>query len=71
MSNYPPGVSGNEYEIQGADEEVESEYLCSHCEIKRMGIIYIYHGERWFICNECDFHTDIFDSEVFIDEDNQ
>jgi len=28
MSNYPPGVTGNEYEIAGPDAEFEEEFEC-------------------------------------------
>jgi len=33
-SNYPPGVTGREYEIQGADREWEapSKGVCPHCD---------------------------------------
>lgn len=30
MSNYPPGVSGNEFEISGADNEWEEEFQCDN-----------------------------------------
>jgi hypothetical protein len=30
MSNYPPGVTGNEYEIAGADEEWVEERACNN-----------------------------------------
>lgn len=30
MSNYPPGVSGNEYEIAGPDHEWEEEFECTN-----------------------------------------
>lgn len=30
MSNYPPGVSGNEYEISGPDSEWEEEFQCDN-----------------------------------------
>lgn len=29
-SNYPPGVTGNEYEIAGADYEVEDTFVCNN-----------------------------------------
>lgn len=32
MSNYPPGVSGNEYEIAGPDAEWEEEFECTNDE---------------------------------------
>lgn len=30
-SNYPPGVTGNEYEIAGPDYEKDIEELCPKC----------------------------------------
>lgn len=53
MSNYPPGVSGNEYEIAGPDREWEEEFKCSndefeyvmisphaHLELSKLGAMY-------------------------------
>ena len=34
MSNYPPGVTGNEYEIAGPDYEKESDIPCPKCKQK-------------------------------------
>lgn len=34
MSNYPPGVTGNEYEIAGPDHEWEEEFQCSNDEFE-------------------------------------
>lgn len=31
MSNYPPGVTGNEYAIGGAEREWEAIAECPHC----------------------------------------
>jgi hypothetical protein len=31
LSNYPPGVTGNEYAISGAEKEWEEERECPHC----------------------------------------
>lgn len=31
MSNYPPGVTGNEYQISGAEREWEETRECPHC----------------------------------------
>jgi hypothetical protein len=31
VSNYPPGVTGNEYQISGAEREWEEERECPHC----------------------------------------
>ena len=32
MSNYPPGVTGNEYAIGGAEAEWSEEETCPHCD---------------------------------------
>lgn len=34
MSNYPPGVSGNEFEIAGPDHEWEEEFECTNDEFE-------------------------------------
>lgn len=34
MSNYPPGVTGNEYEIAGPDNEWEEEFECTNDEFE-------------------------------------
>lgn len=31
MTNYPPGVTGNEYAIGGAQSEWEADATCPHC----------------------------------------
>lgn len=31
MSNYPPGVTGNEYQISGAQHEWAADETCPHC----------------------------------------
>lgn len=45
MSNYPPGVTGNEYEIAGADSEVEDVYFCTTCQATVDGYRETYRGE--------------------------
>jgi hypothetical protein len=34
MSNYPPGVTGNEFEISGPDREWEEEFQCENDEFE-------------------------------------
>ena len=50
MSNYPPGVTGNEYQIAGPDYERESDEPCPKCgkETFEEG----YRGERWLVCED-------------------
>ena len=45
---YPPGITGNEYEIVGPDYEEESESLCPECgaDCIEQG----YASERWLAC---------------------
>ena len=54
-SNYPPGVTGGEYEISGPDTEVESAQWYRECspeddEVKTPGMILTYRHDRWFQC---------------------
>lgn len=53
MSNYPPGVTGNEYEIAGADFEQELSRECPTCDEMRSGLLEGYRGERWWTCSVC------------------
>ncbi|KKK89081.1 hypothetical protein LCGC14_2736690 [marine sediment metagenome] len=47
--DYPPGVTGNEYEIAGPDHEEESEEPCTQCGAPTME--QGYGGERWLVCD--------------------
>lgn len=64
MSNYPPGVSGNEYEIAGPDAEYTEERTvecwndeCSLFELDQTVEIDLsaYRGEEWgdWTCDAC------------------
>lgn len=53
MTNYPPGVSGNEREIAGPDHERElTDEACPRC-----GAVALleegWRGDRWVSCGEC------------------
>ena len=56
-SNYPPGVTGNEYEIAGPDYEQESNEVCPECQGRMMERGY--HGEKWLSCCECSYQVDL------------
>ena len=55
-SNYPPGVTGNEYAIAGPDYEKESDTPCPECggQTMEQG----YQHERWLVC-ENEHTTDL------------
>lgn len=69
--DYPPGVTGNEYEIAGPDYEKETDELCprrmdadsinllseSNCEgfLIEQG----YRGQRWVVCSKCNYQADL------------
>jgi ribosomal protein L37AE/L43A len=53
-SNYPPGVTGNEYEIAGPDFEEEVE--CSEC--GKLALKQGYRNRWWIDCEECGYHED-------------
>lgn len=68
MNNYPPGVSGNEYEIAGPDYEREVDGECpnGHASLVEQG----YHGRRWQICTDCEWSSDEeYDAHDYWDED--
>jgi len=69
VSNYPPGVSGNEFEIAGPDFEDDATRYCSTCECDREGMLQGYRSECWFICEVCGKQTDAEYDEDDYDED--
>ena len=57
-SNYPPGVTGNEFAIAGPDYEKESDTLCPECLRENMMELG-YGGGWWLACGICDYATDL------------
>ena len=53
LSNYPPGVTGNEWQISGPDWEHECKQECPTCESEQLGIIQGYRHESWWTCYTC------------------
>jgi ribosomal protein S27AE len=54
MSGYPPGVTGNEYEITGPDFTGDEPRPCPDCggdTAYEVG----YQGARWWECSECGY----------------
>ena len=70
MSNYPPGVTGNEYEIAGPDSEWESEEYCAKCEKTTTFSCEAFRGQRSGICTECEFDIDLGHVDDDIDWDS-
>jgi len=72
VSNYPPGVTGREYEIAGPDYEREARHHCDHCDEETAGLEQGYDGRRWFVCDTCDEVTDLEtdDDDYYDDEDD-
>jgi hypothetical protein len=64
--NYPPGVTGNEYEIAGADYEKETDVPCPEVIGKDEDALPCgeptmeqgYQGNRWLVCDN-DHTTDL------------
>ena len=52
-SNYPPGVTGNEYEIAGPDFERDYPEPCPRCGGQQ--VEQGYRGERWVFCADCNY----------------
>jgi hypothetical protein len=61
LSNYPPGVTGNEYEIAGPDYERETDdFLCPNCGGIE-GLEAGYHHVHWIDCLTCDHRVELGD----------
>lgn len=61
-SNYPPGVTGNEYAISGPDFEKEEERMCAKCERTTLHFIAGHHDIGvWAECEVCHIETDLTD----------
>jgi len=58
MSNYPPGVTGMEWEIAGPDYEKSITHWCPDCEAIQGGTLIGFGSERWWICDECGEQVD-------------
>ena len=58
MSNYPPGVTGGEFEIAGPDYERESDEPCLACGSEKT-LELGYHGSRWLFCEDCQTEIDL------------
>ena len=57
--NYPPGVTGNEYQIAGPDYEEEVDGECPVCGNEFCLVEQRYRGESWVSCCHCNFEQDI------------
>ena len=69
LSNYPPGVTGNEYEIAGPDDEWESEHYCEKCEKTTTFRCESFRKQRSGICSECESELDLGHADDDIDWD--
>lgn len=58
MSNYPPGVTGNEYEIAGPDYEREIDGECPECGEDGTLMAVGYRSDHWTVCSACDHQED-------------
>lgn len=48
-----------EFEIAGADYEIETNEFCVHCDEDQDGTEMGYRDDRWFICSACGKQTDL------------
>lgn len=56
---YPPGVSGDEFQIVGPDYEREGRHYCDNCDKRTEGLFQGYSDRHWFLCDECGETTEI------------
>lgn len=66
MSYYPPGVTGNEYAISGAEWEGEAPPSgpCEECGITHLSVTWQAHRDEglWWVC-ECGYANDVTEDE--------
>lgn len=56
--DYPPGVTGREYQISGPDEEWEEERECAECgSDPSVHFCQAYNGTVWTTCSVCQHVT--------------
>ena len=53
MSMYPPGVTGNEYQIAGPDWDGEEEHRCVPCDAVTTHAVASFQGSAWKTCEVC------------------
>ena len=61
--NYPPGVTGNEYEIAGPDKEWEEQFVCKSCGFDDVVIKQFYKYKTFWECPGCDEYYEEFDDD--------
>ena len=59
--NYPPGVTGNEYEIAGPDYERDSPELCPVCGSTTVELGY--QRRTWIVCDDNGHEVNLPDDE--------
>ena len=69
LSNYPPGVTGNEYEIAGPDSEWEEDLYCAKCEKTTTFSCESFQKQRSGVCSECESDIDLGHDDDYIDWD--
>ena len=67
MSNYPPGVTGDEFAIAGPDYEIEMDGDCPDCDLEAL-MEFGFKGKRWVVCQHCRAQYDLAAPERDPDE---
>lgn len=62
-SNYPPGVTGGEYQITGPDAEWDDERTCENEACvqylkPQVATVQCYQYDQWWVCETCDTQHD-------------
>lgn len=68
MNNYPPGVTGDEYEIAGPDYERDIDGACPECGQEDSLLEQGYRTSRWVVCSSCGHSYDLSALEPDPDE---
>jgi hypothetical protein len=67
LSNYPDGVTGNEYAIAGPDKEWDEDHYCEKCDKTTTFGCESFQKQRSGICSECGSDLDLGHSDDYID----
>ena len=64
MSNYPPGVTGWEWQISGPSTETETRMYCAECGQEQDGMLRTWSGyDPDWTCDVCDAQVEIIQED--------
>jgi len=65
MSNYPPGVTGNELQIAGPAWESTESVDCPECDMSVEAEAWGHGGIAHFTCPECEYEWEVSEEDMY------